>query len=71
MQRIILKLLKWDFEINYNIPGNQIFLVDTLSRALPVNETIRDDPEMLNIVCTVSVYLPVSKRKIIQFKKEA
>ncbi|GFU17381.1 retrovirus-related Pol polyprotein from transposon opus [Nephila pilipes] len=53
MQRIILKLLKYDFEINY-VPGNQMFIADTLSRAFPVNETVRDDPEMLNIVHTVS-----------------
>ncbi|GFT06274.1 hypothetical protein TNCV_2990451 [Trichonephila clavipes] len=26
-----------------------MFLVDTLSRAFPVSETVRNDPEMLNI----------------------
>lgn len=29
-QRMILKLLNYHFEINY-VPGNQIFLADTLS----------------------------------------
>ncbi|GFX59111.1 retrovirus-related Pol polyprotein from transposon 17.6 [Trichonephila clavipes] len=38
VQRMILKLLKYDFEINY-VPGNQMFLADTLSRAFPVSET--------------------------------
>ncbi|GFT56856.1 retrovirus-related Pol polyprotein from transposon opus [Nephila pilipes] len=69
MQRMILKLLKYDFEINY-VPGNQMFLADTLSRAFPVNETVRDDPEMLNIVHTVSKHLPMSEKRQEQFKKE-
>ncbi|GFT93527.1 hypothetical protein NPIL_504481 [Nephila pilipes] len=34
-----------------------MFLADTLSRAFPVNETVRDDPQMLNIVHTVSKHL--------------
>ncbi|GFS53089.1 retrovirus-related Pol polyprotein from transposon opus [Nephila pilipes] len=66
MQRMILKLLKYDFEINY-VPGNQMFLADTLSRAFPVNENVRDDPEMLNIVHTVSKHLPMSEKRLAQF----
>lgn len=69
MQRMILKLLKYDFEINY-VPGNQMFLADTLSRAFPVNETIKDDPEMLDVVHSISKYLPMSERRLAQFKKE-
>ncbi|GFU11707.1 retrovirus-related Pol polyprotein from transposon 297 [Trichonephila clavipes] len=69
MQRMILKLLKYDFEINY-VPGSQMFLADTLSRAFPVSETIRDDPEMLNIVHTIAKHLPMSKKRRVQFKKE-
>ncbi|GFT71693.1 retrovirus-related Pol polyprotein from transposon opus [Nephila pilipes] len=69
MQRMILKLLKYDFEINY-VPGNQMFLADTLSRAFPVNETMRDDPEMLNIVHTVSKHLPMSDKRLAQLKKK-
>ncbi|GFV11066.1 transposon Tf2-9 polyprotein [Trichonephila clavipes] len=68
-QRMILKLLKYDFEINY-VPGNQMFLADTLSRAFPVSETVRDDPEMLNIVHTISKHLPMSEKRREQFKKE-
>ncbi|GFU49684.1 transposon Tf2-6 polyprotein [Nephila pilipes] len=66
MQRMILKLLKYDFEINY-VPGNQMFLNDTLSRAFPVNETVRNDPEMLNIVHTVSKHLLMSEKRLAQF----
>ncbi|GFT97221.1 transposon Tf2-6 polyprotein [Nephila pilipes] len=69
MQRMILKLLKYDLEINY-VPGNRMFLADTLSRVFPVNETVRDDPEMLNIVHTVSKHLPMSEKRQAQFKKE-
>ncbi|GFT36785.1 uncharacterized protein K02A2.6 [Nephila pilipes] len=69
MQRMILKLLHYDFEINY-VPRNQMFLADILSRAFPVNETVRDDPEMLNIVHTVSKHLPMSEKRLAQFKKE-
>ncbi|GBO09304.1 Retrovirus-related Pol polyprotein from transposon 17.6 [Araneus ventricosus] len=59
MQRMVLKLLKYDFEINY-VLGNQMFLADTLSCAFPVNQTVNDDPEMLNIVHTISKHLPIS-----------
>ncbi|GFU83741.1 retrovirus-related Pol polyprotein from transposon 297 [Trichonephila clavipes] len=68
MQRMILKLLKYDFEINY-VPGNQMFLADTLSRAFPVSETVRDDPEILNIVHIISKHLPMSEKRRVQFKK--
>ncbi|GFW99793.1 integrase_H2C2 domain-containing protein [Trichonephila clavipes] len=47
-----------------------MFLADTLSRAFPVSETVRDDPEMLNIVHTISKHLPMSEKKRVQFKKE-
>ncbi|GFW02837.1 retrovirus-related Pol polyprotein from transposon 17.6 [Trichonephila clavipes] len=69
MQRMILKLLKYDFEINY-VPGSQMFLADTLSRAFPVSETVRDDPKMLNIVYTISKHLPMSQNRSVQIKKK-
>ncbi|GFS38881.1 transposon Tf2-6 polyprotein [Nephila pilipes] len=47
-----------------------MFLTDTLSRAFPVNETVKDDPEMLNIVHTISKLLPMSEKRLVQFKKE-
>ncbi|GFX16777.1 transposon Tf2-6 polyprotein [Trichonephila clavipes] len=47
-----------------------MFLADTLSRAFPVSETVRDDPEMLNIVHTISKHLPMSEKRRVQFKKE-
>ncbi|GFV98607.1 putative RNA-directed DNA polymerase from transposon BS [Trichonephila clavipes] len=50
--------------------GSQMFLADTLSQAFPVSETIRDDPEMLNIVHTISKRLPMSEKRHVQFKKE-
>ncbi|GFW23481.1 transposon Tf2-6 polyprotein [Trichonephila clavipes] len=47
-----------------------MFLADTLSRAFPVSETVRDDPEMLNIVHTISKHLPMTEKRRVQFKKE-
>ncbi|GFU78975.1 integrase_H2C2 domain-containing protein [Trichonephila clavipes] len=47
-----------------------MFLADTLSRAFPVSETVRDDSEMLNIVHTISKHLPMSEKGRVQFKKE-
>ncbi|GBO04530.1 hypothetical protein AVEN_267436-1 [Araneus ventricosus] len=47
-----------------------MFLADTLSRAFPVNETINDDPVMFNTVHTISKHLPMSEKRIIQFKRE-
>ncbi|GFY00226.1 retrovirus-related Pol polyprotein from transposon 297 [Trichonephila clavipes] len=69
IQRMILRLLKYDIEINY-VPGNQMFLAGTLSRAFPVCDTVRDDPEMLNIVHTISKHLLMSEKRRVQFKKE-
>ena len=65
MQIMVLKLLKYDFERNY-VPGNQMFLADSLSRAFPVKETIKDEPGMLNVVHVVSKY----GQRMTQFKKE-
>ncbi|GFX52844.1 uncharacterized protein K02A2.6 [Trichonephila clavipes] len=47
-----------------------MFLADTLSRAFPASEPLRDDPEMLNIVHTISKHLPMSEKRRVQFKKE-
>ena len=66
---MILKLLKYDFGIVY-VPGNQMFLANTLSRAYNASETVLDDPEMLNIVHTISKYLPMSEKRTVQFKRE-
>lgn len=67
VQKWILKLLKYDLEINY-VLGNQMFLADTLSHAFLVNPTISDNIEMLNFVLTISKWLSMSERRIIQFK---
>lgn len=69
MQRMILKLLKYEFEIKY-VPGNQMFLADTLSRAFPKDEIIKDDPEMLNVIHSISKHLPMSENRFTQFKQE-
>lgn len=67
LQRMLLKLLKYDFTIKY-VPGSQMYLADTLSRA-SMKETGGDDPEMLNVVHSVSKLLPMSESRFKQFQK--
>lgn len=61
MQRVVLKLQKYDFKVNY-IPYNEMFLADTLSHAFPINET------MSNLKC-VWIYLKVFWRTLIRHKQ--
>ncbi|GBL84994.1 Retrovirus-related Pol polyprotein from transposon 17.6 [Araneus ventricosus] len=48
--------------------GSQMYLADTLSRA-GMKETGGDDPEMLNVVHSVSKLLPMSESRFKQFQK--
>ncbi|GFV98996.1 hypothetical protein TNCV_3390591 [Trichonephila clavipes] len=53
------------------VEGNQMFLADTLFSAISVSDTMSGDPkEMLNIVHTNSKHLPLSKKRLAQFKKK-
>ncbi|GBN22426.1 Transposon Ty3-G Gag-Pol polyprotein [Araneus ventricosus] len=67
LQRMLLKLLKYDYEVQY-VPGNQMYLADTLSRAFKSDNQIKDDPEMSNMVHSITKYLPMSKSRLTQFK---
>ncbi|GBM78829.1 Retrovirus-related Pol polyprotein from transposon 17.6 [Araneus ventricosus] len=69
LQRMLLKLLKYiyDFTIKY-VPGSQMYLADTLSRA-SMKETGGDDLEMFNVVHSVSKLLPMSESRFKQFQK--
>ncbi len=69
LQRMLLKLIKYDYEVQY-VPGNQMYLADTLSRAFKIDKQIKDDPEMNNIVHSITKYLPMSKSRLTQFKFE-
>lgn len=61
LQKMLLKLLKYDYRIQY-IPGSQMYLADTLSRAY-LKDKVLDDPEMLSTVHTISRYIPMSEKK--------
>ena len=52
----------YDFEINC-IPAIQIILMNTLSCAFSVEETIINGPEMFNVVHTIYKYLLSVKRE--------
>ncbi|GBL76248.1 Transposon Ty3-G Gag-Pol polyprotein [Araneus ventricosus] len=69
LQRMLLKLLKYDYEVQY-VPGNQMYLADTLSRAFKSDNQIKDNPEMSNMVHSITKYLPMSKSRLTQFKHE-
>ena len=66
MQKMILKLLKYDIEIKY-LPGKGMLLADTLSRAF-IKDDVLNDSDMLCTVHSVSKNFPMSDRSINQFK---
>lgn len=66
LQKMVLKLLKYDFKIKY-LPGTQMYLADTLSRAY-IKDKVLDDPEMLSTVHSISRYLPMSEQRVDQFR---
>lgn len=68
LQRMLLKLLKYDFKIVY-VPGSKMYIADTLSRSY-IEEEIKEDEEMLNVIHCLDQQLPMSKRRIEQFQKE-
>ncbi|GBM81004.1 Uncharacterized protein K02A2.6 [Araneus ventricosus] len=69
LQRMLLKLIKYDYEVQY-VPGNQMYLADTLSHTFKSDTKIKYDPEMSNIVHSITKYLPMSKSRLTQFKYE-
>lgn len=75
LQRMVLKLLKYNFEIKY-IPGSQMYVADYLSRNFCNNK--QEEPTLQEIVHTIDteiVYglekeLPISKEKLQILKNE-
>lgn len=68
LQRMLLKLLKYTLVVKY-VPGKNLFLADTLSRAY-LNIETEDDPELLYIVHALTNNLPMTSQKKELFKKE-
>lgn len=67
LRRLCLKLLNYNLELKY-VPGKDIHFADMLSRnSLKVTES---DPQMLEMVHSVSSYLPMSDERRKQFRLE-
>lgn len=67
LQRLRLKLLKYSLQVYY-VPGKDLHLADTMSR-MYLQET-DEDPEMLEIVHSVSAHLPMSEERKLVFQRE-
>ncbi|XP_060806968.1 uncharacterized protein K02A2.6-like isoform X2 [Amyelois transitella] len=77
LQRMVLRLLKYDFEIKY-IPGSRMFVADYLSRHYnttngQIENTLK---ELVHCVSSETVYglegeLQISKRKLIELQQES
>lgn len=61
LQRLRLKLLKYDIQIQYQ-PGKCLHVADYLSRNIS-NEKIVDDEEMKDVVHSVEKYLRMSETR--------
>jgi RNase H-like domain found in reverse transcriptase/Reverse transcriptase (RNA-dependent DNA polymerase)/Integrase zinc binding domain len=68
LQRMQLKIIKYDIDIMY-LPGKQMVLADTLSRA-SLQETDLDDPEMDVLVHSVSKHMPLTPERRLEFQRE-
>lgn len=64
LQRMLLKLIKYQFEIVY-VKGSEMYLADTLSRSY-LEDRVSDDPDMLDVIHVVK-QLPISERRVEQF----
>lgn len=65
LQRLLIKLLKYQYEIKY-VPGKLMYLADTLSRSY-LKDKVEDDPEMMEVIHSLK-YFPLSKNRMNQFK---
>ncbi|XP_044764622.1 uncharacterized protein K02A2.6-like isoform X2 [Coccinella septempunctata] len=68
LQRMRLKLLKYNFEVSY-LPGKKMFIADMLSRA-PLKYSSQVEIENSHIISSISKFIPMSKEKISELKKE-
>lgn len=68
LQRMILRLLKYDIEIKY-IPGNKMYIADYLSRNY-LTDNAKDDLTLQEIVHSFDCELAVSERRMMQLSSE-
>lgn len=65
LQRFRLKLLKYSLNVKY-LPGKFMYVADNLSRSY-LQDPVIDDPEMFQIVHTLTSHLPMSEARKKQF----
>lgn len=68
LKRLRLKLLPYELSVTY-LPGKDMHIGDLLSRSY-VNDSVKDDPEMLNMVHSVSAHLAVTPLRRAQLVRE-
>ena len=70
IQRFLLRLQRYDFQIEY-APGKTVVVADTLSRAfLPNNSPAITEDEMKCHIHVVMQHLPMSPKKMMQYQQE-
>ena len=70
IQRFLLRLHRYDFQIEY-APGKTVVVADTLSRAfLPNNSPEITEDEMKCHIHVVMQHLPMSPKKMMQYQQE-
>lgn len=61
LQRMRLKLLKYNLNVTY-VPGKNMYIADLLSRSF-LNDKVFDDPELSEVVHSLSKYAQVSDER--------
>ncbi|KAJ8381193.1 hypothetical protein SKAU_G00019710 [Synaphobranchus kaupii] len=70
IQRLMMRLQRYDFELTY-VPGTQMFIADTLSRAAPcVAQTSESEEDVALHVDMVYAALPATQEQLSKIAKE-
>lgn len=65
LQRMRLRLMKYELEVSY-LPGKEMFIADTLSRAA-LKDKVSEDKEMAYLVHSIARTLPLTENKRKEF----
>ena len=66
LQRMLLRLLKYNLNVSY-LPGKEMYVADTLSRAY-IKDPVTDDPDITFVVHTVVKHLPMTPERKAEFQ---
>lgn len=67
LQRMRLKLLKYNLNVTY-VPGKNMYIADLLSRSF-LNDKVFDDPELSEVVHSLSKYAQVSDERKLEIQQ--